>query len=56
MKYLNDQAIQGLKNYKYVAGEKSPAMKMMDPFWCRCVEFLPLWMAPNLVTLIGFLF
>ena len=29
--------------------------KVMTPFWNRCVEYLPMWMAPNMVTLIGFL-
>ena len=24
--------------------------------WNACVEFLPLWLAPNMVTLIGFFF
>lgn len=28
--------------------------KVMTPFWEACVEFLPTWMAPNMVTLIGF--
>ena len=27
--------------------------KVLTPFWNRSVELLPLWMAPNLVTLIG---
>ena len=28
----------------------------MTPYWNKCVEFLPMWMAPNLVTLIGLFF
>jgi len=28
----------------------------MNKFWYWAVEFLPMWMAPNLVTLIGFSF
>ena len=42
-----------LQNYKYVSGEYSPLDHIMTPFWNRMVELLPLWMAPNLVTLIG---
>ena len=53
-KYLSDRAVTQLKNYKYVSGEYSVMDKLMTPFWNRCVEFLPLWLAPNLVTLIGF--
>ena len=29
--------------------------KLMTPYWEKCVTFLPMWMAPNLVTLIGFM-
>jgi ethanolaminephosphotransferase len=28
--------------------------RILNPFWTKAVEFLPMWMAPNLVTLIGF--
>ncbi len=28
----------------------------MNPFWEWCVTLLPLWIAPNLVTFIGWLF
>jgi ethanolaminephosphotransferase len=43
-----------LKNYKYKSGEYSVCDKILTPFWNWCVELLPLWLAPNLVTLIGF--
>ena len=26
---------------------------VLTPFWNKAVTFLPMWMAPNLVTLIG---
>lgn len=29
--------------------------KVMTPFWNWIVNYLPMWMAPNLVTLIGFI-
>lgn len=43
-----------MKNYKYQSGEYSIMDKVLTPFWNKAVEFLPMWMAPNLVTLIGF--
>lgn len=55
-KYLSESALVNLKNYKYVSGQYSPADYAMTPFWNKCVEFLPMWMAPNLVTLIGLIF
>ena len=53
-KYLSDKSLVGLKNYKYQSGEYGFMDYKMTPFWNACVEFLPIWMAPNLVTLIGF--
>ena len=55
-KYLSESALLNMKNYKYVSGTYSPGDYAMTPFWNKCVEFLPMWMAPNLVTLIGFMF
>jgi ethanolaminephosphotransferase len=51
--YLNEEALTNLKNYKYVAGMYSPFDNLLTPFWNKCVTFLPMWMAPNLVTLTG---
>ena len=53
MKYLSDSALLNLKNYKYVSGEYSMMDTILTPFWNKAVQFLPIWMAPNLVTLIG---
>jgi ethanolaminephosphotransferase len=52
-KYLSEKALIGLKNYKYVSGDYSFMDTKLTPFWNKCVEYLPLWMAPNMVTLIG---
>ena len=53
-KYLSEKALLGLKNYTYKSGDYSIMDKVMTPFWNKAVEILPMWMAPNLVTLIGF--
>ena len=53
-KYLTERDLVALKNYKYKSGEYSVCDKILTPFWNWCVELLPLWLAPNLVTLIGF--
>jgi phosphatidylglycerophosphate synthase len=55
MVYLSDEELSGLKNYKYNVVEDSIAEKLMNPFWNWAVRLLPMWMAPNLVTLIGLL-
>jgi len=56
MGYITKEGETALKNYKYVSGGYSIMDNWMNPWWVWCVEFLPLWMAPNLVTLIGFFF
>ncbi|KAK3354955.1 CDP-alcohol phosphatidyltransferase-domain-containing protein [Neurospora tetraspora] len=54
---VSDDALIHLKTYKYSAVDKSPVSNyILKPYWNAFVEFLPLWVAPNMVTLIGFSF
>jgi ethanolaminephosphotransferase len=53
--YLSKEALVNLKNYKYVSGEYSVLDNALTPFWNKVVTFMPLWLAPNLITLIGLL-
>lgn len=50
---LNEQEIQHLREHKY----KSEGTTLLDPpmqkFWKWLVEFCPLWVAPNLLTIVG---
>lgn len=47
----------GLRSYRYKGVDKSPISKyILTPYWNWAVTFLPMWMAPNLVTLLGFMF
>lgn len=48
--------IAGLRNYKYSAIDKSfIAHRILNPYWWTpLVEFFPRWVAPNLITLFGF--
>ncbi|CAI2370650.1 unnamed protein product [Moneuplotes crassus] len=52
-KYISDEGKENIKNHKYVPGEYSALDNLLNPFWIWIVEFLPKWMAPNLVTLLG---
>lgn len=55
-KYLNKQALIGLRNYKYKSGEYGILDHILVNWWNFALEkFVPLWMAPNLVTLTGLL-
>ncbi|KAF2485378.1 hypothetical protein BDY17DRAFT_322225 [Neohortaea acidophila] len=54
---LSDNALQHFKTYKYSSVDKSPiSYYILRHYWNACVEFLPLWLHPNMVTLLGFLF
>lgn len=56
-KYISAKGFKGLEEYKYHGLDRSLlANYVFQPFWNRVVQLLPLWMAPNLVTLIGFFF
>ncbi|ROT34977.1 choline/ethanolaminephosphotransferase [Sodiomyces alkalinus F11] len=54
---ISDEALIHLKSYKYSSVDKSPVSHyILRPYWNAAVNFLPLWLAPNMVTLIGFMF
>ncbi|KAF4917527.1 putative CDP-alcohol phosphatidyltransferase class-I family protein [Colletotrichum viniferum] len=54
---ISDDALIHLKSYKYSAVDKSPISNyILKPYWNASVELLPLWLAPNMVTLLGFFF
>lgn len=50
---LNEQQIQRLKEHKYASEGTTLFDPFMQRFWKRLVEYCPLWVAPNLVTIIG---
>ncbi|EAQ93663.1 hypothetical protein CHGG_01898 [Chaetomium globosum CBS 148.51] len=53
---VSDDALIHLKSYKYSAVDKSPISHyILRPYWNAFVELLPLWLAPNMVTLLGLL-
>ncbi|KAL4977751.1 CDP-alcohol phosphatidyltransferase-domain-containing protein [Aspergillus desertorum] len=52
---LSDDVLLPLKSYKYSSVDKSYISNhILRHYWNAFVELLPLWMAPNLVTLLGF--
>lgn len=54
---VSDDALIHLKSYKYSSVDKSPiSYYILRPYWNFAAELLPLWLAPNMVTLIGFFF
>ncbi|KAJ5124829.1 uncharacterized protein N7515_008654 [Penicillium bovifimosum] len=53
---LSDEALLPLKSYKYSAVDKSFISRyVLKHYWNAFVEVVPMWMAPNMVTLLGFM-
>ncbi|KAJ5899891.1 hypothetical protein N7495_004635 [Penicillium taxi] len=54
---VSDEALLPLKSYKYSSVDKSYISNyILKHYWNAFVELLPMWMAPNMVTLLGFVF
>lgn len=53
--YISSDGLKNLSKYKYHCVDNSwVAANIGQPFWRWAVNLLPMWLAPNLVTLIGF--
>eukprot|EP01104_Vermistella_antarctica_P011026 TRINITY_DN3012_c0_g1_i2.p1 TRINITY_DN3012_c0_g1~~TRINITY_DN3012_c0_g1_i2.p1 ORF type:complete len:446 (+),score=48.58 TRINITY_DN3012_c0_g1_i2:322-1659(+) len=53
--YIPPDKLQTLKAYKYRASDFSLlANHVMCHFWSALIQWFPRWLAPNLITLIGF--
>ncbi|GMT28440.1 hypothetical protein PFISCL1PPCAC_19737, partial [Pristionchus fissidentatus] len=55
-KYLDTQKLNGFDKYKYNSIDNSPiSVYISHPFWNWIVEFYPRWLAPNVLTLGGWI-
>jgi len=53
--YLDDEAIAYMKTYKYSGADLSYVYRfILTPMNIFLVEYFPLWLAPNMITLISF--
>ncbi|XP_048364358.1 ethanolaminephosphotransferase 1-like [Sphaerodactylus townsendi] len=56
IQYVTAEQLAGFHQYKYRAVDSNPlSVYIMQPLWNRIVKIVPLWIAPNLLTLTGFL-
>lgn len=51
--YITPQGLHNLKNYAYRPGKYTPLDNAMQPFWNWFVSLVPIWMAPNVLTLMA---
>ncbi|XP_057799211.1 choline/ethanolaminephosphotransferase 1-like [Salvia miltiorrhiza] len=57
MGYIGAHGVAALRKHKYSGVDHSIVSKyVLQPFWTRCVNLFPLWMPPNMITLIGSMF
>ncbi|PLW16745.1 hypothetical protein PCANC_12306 [Puccinia coronata f. sp. avenae] len=55
--YLDDHHLNRLKNYQYRSVDHSPTTKYVLRHWWEYVAgWMPPWLAPNMITLIGLMF
>lgn len=55
MGYIGSHGVAALKKHKYSGVDHSIVAKyVLQPFWGRFVNLFPLWMPPNMITLMGF--
>ena len=50
---LNLQQLKALSNHKYSSEGTSITEPALQVFWRWLVEQIPLWVAPNLITIVG---
>ena len=50
---LNEQEIKRLKEHKYASEGITLFDPFMQKFWNWLVQYCPLWVAPNLITIVG---
>lgn len=53
MAVLSQGQLQRLKEHKYAAEGRSLTEFIFQPFWNWVVTLMPLWVAPNLITISG---
>ncbi|VVT49627.1 uncharacterized protein SAPINGB_P002363 [Magnusiomyces paraingens] len=52
--YLDQDSLVQLRSYKYQSVDKSYlSYYILNPYWTWCAKFMPSWLAPNVITLLG---
>ena len=52
--YVTPKGVTNLKKFKYKSGVYTPLDNVMNYWWIFCANFIPWWISPNMVTLLGF--
>lgn len=52
-KLLQQSELKRLSEHKYSVSNISLLDPFLQPWWCWLVSKVPLWLAPNLITVVG---
>ena len=50
---LNEDQIRNLQKHKYASDNNSIVDPYFQPWWNYVVTLVPMWVAPNLITIVG---
>lgn len=53
--FISEQGLLNLKKYTYKSGKYTWLDNQLNPFWVWATELLPIWLAPNLITFVGWI-
>lgn len=51
--FINEEGLESIKGHKYVSGGYSTIDNIMNKWWEFIVSCVPMWVAPNILTLLG---
>ena len=54
-KYITPEGLAQLHQYHYKSGTSTTLDDLLSPYWNYVVTLVPLWVAPNVITFIGFI-
>jgi len=53
---VTKQGAENIRNYDYHSQDWSKLVKYLQPFWNKCVTYIPARASPNVVTITGYVF
>lgn len=53
--FITPEGLENLTNYKYKSGKYTSLDNALQTYWNYVVTLVPTWVAPNLITFVGWL-